>query len=564
MKANKIFQRVASTLFGLALLVSGVVAASCSDDDADAGAPYIRVDKATISAKALVNSIDLTSCEIKAIINGSKPIEANITELAAYEIRSNTDWRVVIDGEGSDWLCVYPQEGGSLDGKIRIVAKNNDATTDRATTIYFAFPDGSYSDETISVRQVANTPYLNVLVDGAELKEGIVAARAAETHEVTVATNLDFFYKAEGGDWFRFTEHEGSFTLEIDEYPAESEVLRREGRVVFKGAGEYSDHEVVLGIVQSIEPKITLDGVQNNTLKFAPTNPAAKSFTVVSNYDWTITFDDPAKNDWYTVSPMSGAADEVVTVTVTASGNTGDMRRGAFTITAGTAVEEITVRQDSGSGEAPMEGLAEPVIWGFDAQFIDTYSATFAETGTMTAMQGVGTLSYTKGDGPDPNNKYKLQIGGTGQPYVTGAWPGDYWTFSVPVKNFRAGTKVRFHSFSRCSGTGHKYWLMEYNDGGQWKPVSELKTESVNGESVTYTHEMQSADQTVDVTVEFANAIPAGNVEFRFTCQANWQVNGSGALEARNGGTHRWSGNYFKLEGPDGFPTCPVIRVVEE
>ena len=106
------------------------------------------------------------------------------------------------------------------------------------------------------------------------------------------------------------------------------------------------------------------------------------------------------------------------------------------------------------------------------------------------ASSGVGYISYFhtfNSDGSLHPNSTRM-IGGTGQPYVTGAWKGDYWLFEVPVKNFKSGTKVRFTGLTRISGTGQKYWSLQYMDGTSWKPATDTQTATVNGEQITYTH----------------------------------------------------------------------------
>lgn len=571
MKMNRLFHNIAGTLTGAALLLSGVFAGSCSKDcTTDTDGLYIRIDKVSVSASSLVSNATTYGFEFEPVTtNGVTGGDnyAHTVELVVYEIRSNTTWRPVIDGEGAEWLSVYPAEGGEGDGFMRFGARVNDATEARATTVYIVYPDGSYSDLTITAMQKAREPYINVTLDGTALdpaKEPKIEAEGfAYTHKLSVGSNIDYFYGVTGGDWLRIEENAyGEFTLTIDELAVGGDVLRREGEVKFYGARQaFADVAFTLPVVQSIEPRITLGNITDNALNFAGMQPSPKTFTVNSNYDWTIEVPEGA---WFSVTPNSGAAYETVTVTVSAPTNPGDPRTGEFSIVAGELIETIDVSQDSATGEAPMSGLDKPVIWGFDAAFVNTYNTNFEdlEKMTMPAHEGTGTLSYHLGDGPDTNNKFAATIGSTGQPYITGAWPGDYWLFEVPVKNFRAGTKVRFTSLSRVSATGHTYWKFEYRDGNTWKPVSEVKTAS-NAGNAEYTHALTADDQTIDFTVTYSEGIEDGKVEFRFTCAANWQANGSGALAARNGGTVRFSGNYLKLEGPDGYPTCPVIRVVD-
>ena len=142
-------------------------------------------------------------------------------------------------------------------------------------------------------------------------------------------------------------------------------------------------------------------------------------------------------------------------------------------------------------------------------------------------------------------------IGGTGQPYVTGAWKGDYWLFEVPVKNFKSGTKVRFTGLTRISGTGQKYWSLQYMDGTSWKPATDTQTATVNGEQITYTHLVPTANMQIDETMTFARGISDGSVKIRFYCEANT----TGGTEP-NGGTIRWASS-----ADNGYNTVRSFRL---
>ena len=230
------------------------------------------------------------------------------------------------------------------------------------------------------------------------------------------------------------------------------------------------------------------------------------------------------------------------------------------------ATFDITISQETGAGSsAPMTGLDSPVEWFFNGASGTDYTTPtkqFVEENNLRAVTGVGYLSYThtyvdSQGNPDPD--CERFIGGTGQPYITGAWPGDYWLFRVPVKNFKAGTNVRFSGVSRISGTGQKYWRLEYLDGTTWKAATELKTATFNGEEISYTHILPTSTPNLEVsaTVSFKRAIPDGEVQFRFICAANC-TGGNLALENPNGGTCRWASSE-----DTGYKDSPRIEVVE-
>ena len=187
------------------------------------------------------------------------------------------------------------------------------------------------------------------------------------------------------------------------------------------------------------------------------------------------------------------------------------------------------------------------IQWGFDASLMDAYKDSFEKENNFKAnIAGVGSLSWhdlPENVALDAGGKKSHVIGGTGQPYITGAWPGDYWEFTVPLKNVAAGNVVTFTALHRISGTGQKYWRMDWSiDGTTWTPVKPLETETETGTNAQYTHIAPSSDVEISESFKLPVAVADGMLQIRFTCVANWQGNGKGALAAPNGGTHRWSG----------------------
>lgn len=293
------------------------------------------------------------------------------------------------------------------------------------------------------------------------------------------------------------------------------------------------------------------------TINFAAYQTGAFKVTVDANEDWTMTAD----GDWFTVSATEGKADASTEFTVTPNIHAaGDFaaRSGKLTLTGATASAEIALAQ-AAADLTPTLAAGADVYWSFsEADFnANTYNDAFMIDNLLHAATGTAYMQYIEGEGKqDPDKKFTRMIGGTGHPYVTGAWPGDYWLITCPTTALAAGTKVNFTALSRTSGTGMLYWLMEYFNGVTWVPTSELKTADVGGQSVQYNLEVKSSNITIDETVALPAAVPAGfNLQFRIRCVANWQANGKGALAAPNGGTMRFAGA--------GEADSPRIKIVE-
>ena len=138
------------------------------------------------------------------------------------------------------------------------------------------------------------------------------------------------------------------------------------------------------------------------------------------------------------------------------------------------------------------------------------------------------------------NGKARNVCGATGEPYVEGQWPGDSWNLTAE-QNIPAGSIVAASFYSRTSGTGMKYWLVEYLDGDTWKPAMPTTTEEIEGQTVTYN---VNHNNTTEFHIQFAVTTTVDMSEFKIreTCLVNTQASGKGPLEAPNGGTVRIKG----------------------
>ena len=219
--------------------------------------------------------------------------------------------------------------------------------------------------------------------------------------------------------------------------------------------------------------------------------------------------------------------------------------------------------------------LAKPkfetvAAWHFSAETMSAYADNFgttAGTADKTAgdggmyvnanLAGSGKLTYVQVDKSeiDTNGKATRITGGTGHPYITGGWPGDYWYFEADADQaYPAGTVATISYLTRASGTGMKYWRMEYLDGEAWKPVVPTTSETLSdGQAVEYNIVMPTSNMEVNYTVTLT--APTTGLKFRMVTAANAQANGNGALAAPNGGTHRIAADEVNLG--------PTIMVLE-
>lgn len=173
-----------------------------------------------------------------------------------------------------------------------------------------------------------------------------------------------------------------------------------------------------------------------------------------------------------------------------------------------------------------------------------TYDKNAGDGGKFIAANaaGNGKLTYVQVDKNeiDVNNKARRICGGTGEPYVEGQWVGDSWNLTAETA-VPAGSLVGASFASRASGTGLKYWIVEYLDGDTWKPALPTKTVEVGGQTITYNVEHMN---TTEFKIEFvvSTTVDMSTFHIRETCLSNAQAKAGDLLDAPNGGTMRLKG----------------------
>jgi hypothetical protein len=234
-----------------------------------------------------------------------------------------------------------------------------------------------------------------------------------------------------------------------------------------------------------------------------------------------------------------------------------------------------TEMKDNGPAIVPRPDKLLYAKWRFTGTTMTGYQDLFGGTAGVTDLTegfselyvpsnvaGPGKITYYQvdktGTTPTSGNPKRI-VGGTGHPYVTGAWPGDYWLFSATDGyEYPAGTNLHIKYLTRISGTGQKYWMLEYFDGAEWKPADEYPVESEGETGTNAQYNFINPTSNVAVECYWRLAAPCREPMFRMRCVANWQSNGSGALANPNGGTCRIADN-----GDDGEDAGPVFEVTD-
>lgn len=110
-------------------------------------------------------------------------------------------------------------------------------------------------------------------------------------------------------------------------------------------------------------------------------------------------------------------------------------------------------------------------------------------------------------------------------------WTGDYMEFVIPVKNIKAGTKIRFEApfYTR---QGPVFWYLDYLDGGEWKCNHSTLTSWDGSISRDATFAIGYGQTAISSDVVLSNAVSSGFLRFRIRCaDGRVQADSSGAIE---------------------------------
>jgi hypothetical protein len=376
----------------------------------------------------------------------------------------------------------------------------------------------------------------------------------------TVKSDADFTISTTAS-WLHLDVAEGlageesTVTLTCDQ--SELSTLRQ-GEIVIKSGLTTRKIQVVQSAAgQTLSPFISIVGGN-----YVNVNGTVTSATVSVQANVSYEVEVTEGSDWLSAEAVgTKAMVDVTTVALTLAENSGSASR----------TGKVRVYNTAEKVEALITVTQTPAVitlakWVLNAETMASYADKFGGTaGTKDKAAGdggmyvpangggSGKLSYVQVDKTDidKNSAASRIVGSTGEPYITGGWPGDYWLFTVDYpEGIPVGAKIHGYFVTRASAGGMKYFLAEILDGDKWKPVTATTTSKVNDEDVTYNI---SQNKTADFTVDFNYVATKASKGFQIRVKvvANFRAGGSGALEVPNGGTHRIRGGesspYFEM-----------------
>lgn len=334
----------------------------------------------------------------------------------------------------------------------------------------------------------------------------------------------------------------------------------RTGHIIIKSEGAEIEKVAVTQAAEGTSVTgIVITGLTENQIpEFAADATAETTFTVRADTDWTI--EVPVAETWYSVTPLSGAANTDVTVTVTPTPNTGGARDGSFTIQSGTNTETILLSQAPSASALHFE-------WSFPATAEENNLVSRTER-WYKSDDGKARIDAVRAvDNPsNPDMSYSLGYDNEiGRILMYGFALDDYWLFTLPVKNFKANTTLNLRALISSSASGLKFYILEYSADGQasWTSVNTTSIEDKSAKdtalrTIVYTHMMPdtpaNGDVIVDDDITIPTAVADGNIYLRLRVCDAMAGNKAKNIVPANGGTTR-------MKTKEGI--CDAISVTE-
>lgn len=104
--------------------------------------------------------------------------------------------------------------------------------------------------------------------------------------------------------------------------------------------------------------------------------------------------------------------------------------------------------------------------------------------------------------------------GAISSPGIRGMWTGDYLEFTIPVKDFKAGTELQF-SAPFYTRQGPVFWSFEWLDGDTWKNNDRDISSPDGAFDCKASFALKAGSNYISQTAKFSNAIPSGKIRIR-------------------------------------------------
>ncbi|MBQ8421175.1 MAG: BACON domain-containing protein [Bacteroidales bacterium] len=374
------------------------------------------------------------------------------------------------------------------------------------------------------------------------------------TQSFTVTSDKVFFVST-SANWFHVDVNSGEayerteVTVSCDESTLST--LRQGYITVKSGATTYRLSVVQSAAGMELEPFVSIVG--GNSVEAAGKGEDV-TVKVQSNVEYEVEVTEGA--DWLSAEKAvaSKAMVEVSEIVLHASRNEGFSERSA----------KVRVYNEKEGVEAVVnvsQGLAfeDFAVWTLNTDTYAAHSATFATTGLdagdgdayVASDAGNGKITYVQVDKTGFDVKAENITRNVNDEecdlVAKGNWLGDYWLFTASRdggQTIPAGSTFVFSFATRISSAGLMHWLVEYYDGTEWKPASEVSTETVGDAEVTYNIKHETTD-VYEYEAVFNNSVDLNELQLHVSCvSVQRQSNGKVQTNPTGGNIRVKGGEY--------------------
>lgn len=335
------------------------------------------------------------------------------------------------------------------------------------------------------------------------------------------------------------------------------------------------DSSAIEGAVMEEAPQVAVP----TSSTFAAIAAEGASLSLIVNHNIPFTVVVP---EWitYTASsvPFSTGSQTTVTLNVSANKETSP-REGEVKIvnvaTGTTSIVEVAQMAGSLTGVTFPVAFSTMVTFAADGTTLEgstanTNSPDWGTTGVMMAdaPNSSATGKWNVVNDPAASSSYTPTyiVSGfqnstsntdPGQYAIKPVWSGDNLTFSFPVANIAAGTKINMKLGIRGVTSCPRYFAVEYLDGSEWKPVSAYTTYTYAADNTTHQAHAELTAQNqvvyVDQTMTVSTAIASGTISMRLrTVDGGCMISGKAQVaKPGSAATLRVIGYYNGLDDTD-------------
>ena len=273
-------------------------------------------------------------------------------------------------------------------------------------------------------------------------------------------------------------------------------------------------------------------GTEPSDVSFTYTGGTALVGLSSKTWDWTVSSSD----SWLSLVDASG--NEIRGGGMNASVQRLYVKAG-LNMTSSVRTGTLTFSSVDGTQTATVNASQSPAVATDASKWMFTSTGTGKYTDFWTGPSHIipatdgtsGTISAVRGE-TNAMVPFTYSVS-SGKPYVGTLVKDDCLLFSMPVEGVEAGTWFQFNAIIGSKTNAHKYFVLEYLDGGQWKSVEgNLRTASEDA-SLKYTFMNSGVQSGTDYQhasvfqmFKVDNALAEGTLEVRLRAVGTYTCSG--------------------------------------